>query len=351
MISELRLYQFRCYSQMAWEVPERGALILGDNAQGKTTLLEALCFALRLHSPRTAQAAKMLRHGAPQFGLRLTVQDIVRRIVWNGGKLDLRVNDEQRADYAAYLSDSAPVVWFGNQDMELIMGASEQRRAHLDFLGTQWHPGYRNELLRYRKALKSRNHLLKYGNRNPASIRSYTKLLVEHGERLVSLRAQLLRLLLPHIVQSHERIAGRAEPVELHYIRSTEEPLADMLERSLDDDLRCGHTRYGPHRDDFRLCINGMPAADYASEGQRRTLAAALKFAQASLLCEETGIAPYLLIDDIFGELDPSRRQCLMEMIPRDSQVFITTTHDSWAQDNAALPKFTLSGGKLHPAS
>ena len=349
MLLALRLRDFRCYTSLTWEVPAAGALLLGENAQGKTSLIEALCVALSLHSPRTSRLNRLARHGSGGFGISLDTDGGTRRLVWQPRRLEMQVDGVEKQDYADYLADAPPVVWLGNKDMALITGAAEERRAYLDFLGSQWHPEYRAHLLAYRKALKSRNLLLHQPRPHRDALHSYARVLAGHGEALLALRRQLLGLLSPHVAQHHERIsAGQQEVVSLQYRSSADCPLEEALARSLEADLRVGFTTVGPHRDDMQLCINGTPAAAYASEGQQRTLAIALILAQASLLYTETGQAPVLLIDDIFGELDPTRRQALLSTLPEDSQTFITTTHLNWLGDSSLpLPVQTISHARI----
>lgn len=347
MLTTLRLSHFRCYGSLKWDIPAEGAVLLGSNAQGKTSLLEALCFALTLHSPRSARPDRMVQAGFPSFGISLDTDRGNRRMVWENRRLSLRMNGADCRDYAAYLSDALPVTWLGNADMALVQGAAEERRRFLDFLGTQWHPGYRDALLAYRKALKSRNALLRHPRRSHAALRSYAGLLAHHGEVLMQLRTMLLARLTPHVAHHHHLIAGGEELVELYYAPSTQSSLADSIEQALEADERAGFTTVGPHRDDFVLHIAQRPAADFASEGQQRTLATALQLAQGSLLHEETGQAPILLIDDIFGELDPTRRRALLGILPEDSQVFITTTHLDWLRDTPCpLPICQVENGK-----
>lgn len=336
MLRTLRLRHFRCYQALNWEIPAEGALLLGANAEGKTSLLEAICFALTLHTPRAHKLDKLAMHGRRDFGLSLTSEEGTRRVTWQDRKLSMLVNGTVRKDYSDYLADSPPVVWLGNGDIALVTGGAEERRSYLDFLGAQWHPAYRGALREYRKALKSRNLLLRNPRHNAATLRSYAAILSRYGEILVQLRRQLLNLLQPHICDYHARISDGRENVTLTYTPSTELPLAVALEQSLPVDERTGFTTVGPHRDDFQLLIGGTAAADFASEGQQRTLATSLVLAQAGLLLVETGHAPILLIDDIFGELDPHRRKALLALLPSDSQVFITTTHLDWLGDAPA---------------
>lgn len=349
MLHALRLRNFRCYTALQWDIPTGGALLLGENAQGKTSLIEAICVALSLHSPRSSRMHRLARHGCADFGISLDTDTGTRKLLWEPRRLSMSVDDAPKQDYADYLAEAPPVAWLGNRDMALVTGAAEQRRTYLDFLGSQWHPEYRAHLLAYRKALKSRNILLRQPHPHAEALRSYAQVLARHGQSLLTLRRQLLELLSPHVTQHHEGIAAtQQEQVCLRYAASTDLPLEEALARSLEADRRAGYTTEGPHRDDIELLINGAPASAYASEGQQRTLAIALILAQASLLNAETGQAPVLLIDDIFGELDPARRQALLSALPADSQTFITTTHLHWlGEASLPLPVQTISHASI----
>ncbi len=348
MLTTLRLSNFRCYSTLRWSIPAEGAVLVGSNAQGKTSLMEALCFALTLHSPRATRLDKLARNGQSNFGISLETEDGTRRLQWGNRRLNLQVNGAERKDFNDYLADTYPVTWLANSDITLVTGAAEERRRYLDFLGCQWHPVYRQALQAYRKALKSRNALLRHPRRNAATLRSYASLLAQHGEIIMQLRNQLLARLLPHIAHSHRTISGGAEQVMIHYRPSAQRPLAEALEECMEADERAGFTTVGPHRDDFELLISGLNAAEFASEGQQRTLAIAMQMAQGSLLQEETGKAPILLVDDVFGELDTRRRQALLSMLPAEAQVFITTTTLSWLGEAALhLPVLRIENATI----
>lgn len=352
MLTALRLRNFRCYSTLNWEIPAEGALLIGSNAQGKTSLLEAICFALTLHTPRTARMDRLATHGMDSFGLSLDTLNGTRRLLWQQKRLQMTHDGIPCKDFADYLADAPPVVWLGNQDIAMVTGSAEERRAYLDFLGTQWHPGYRQALREYRKALKSRNLLLRNPRRTRETLRSFAALLCRYGEQLYYLREQLLLLLRPHIRHYHLAISGGYEEVSLRYKPGAALPLEEAFEQSLEADERAGFTTVGPHRDDFELYIDGRAAADFASEGQQRTLATAMVLAQAGLLQEQTGAAPALLIDDIFGELDPQRRRALLAQLPEDSQIFITTTHTDWLQDTPApVPLLHIEQGTIRQSS
>ncbi len=339
MLVTLRLRNFRCYPVLRWEAPPEGAILLGENARGKTSLLEAICFALTLHSPRASRMEKLASHGTADFGISLDTELDTRRLVWEQRRLSMMVNGAPRRDYADYMADTPPVTWLGNRDITLVSGPAEERRRYLDFLGAQWHPAYRKSLQAYRKALKSRNALLRHPRHSRELLASYATLLARHGAVLMELRHELVHLLQPHVAEQHLRISGSQESVRIDYAPATTLPLEEAYAASLEADERAGCTTVGPHRDELHLTISGKAAADFASEGQQRTLATALQLAQSSLLHVETGRAPLLLIDDVFGELDPTRRKALLASLPAEAQIFITTTHLDWlGGESAPLP-------------
>ena len=253
MLTNLRLSNFRCYSTLRWNIPAEGAILLGANAQGKTSLMEAICFALTLHSPRTSRMDKLARMGSGQFGISLETEAHTRRLVWAERKLNLQVNGAERRDYADFLADTLPVTWLANSDIALVNGAAEERRHYLDFLGSQWHPAYRQALQAYRKALKSRNALLRHPRRSHAALTSYAQILAQHGEILMQLRERLLERLQPHIAHHHRSISGGQEQVQVAYTPSARRSLAQELADCLQADERAGFTTVGPHRDDFSL--------------------------------------------------------------------------------------------------
>lgn len=345
------MVSFRCYGQFKWHPPAQGAVIIGDNAQGKTSLLEAICFLMRLQSPRTSRANLMAQHGSADFGVAGTVMGKKRKIAWRGAETQLLVEGEPRADQRAYLADSVPLIWLGNRDLLLVQAGAEARRKYLDFMGAQWHPSYRVELHRFTRALKSRNHLLKHRPNDAVQLSVYTQALCQHGAALQQLRQQLITILQPYMQAAHARLTGGAEEVLARYAPSCWGMAEADLASSLAKDKRYGQTHLGPHRDDIMLALDGHDVAQYASEGQQRTLAIALKLAQSALLHEETGLAPIHLIDDVFGELDVARRCALIAALPADSQHFITTTHLHWLQGNVGLlehlPVLHLHNGTL----
>ena len=146
---------------------------------------------------------------------------------------------------------------------------------------------------------------------------------------------------------AHREISGKNETLGLEFAPGNAEDFAADLARTRAQEMRLRQTVVGPHRDDVTLLVDAKPAAQYASEGQQRTVALALKIAQARVFAAEEGAAPLLLIDDIFGELDPARRNRLLESLPRDAQKLVTATAMQWRETPVEGPVFELRDRRL----
>lgn len=352
MLRSLRLVDFRCFESLELEVPAAGVILTGDNAQGKTSVLEALCVLVRLHSPRTHRMAMLGRIGAKGFGIAGDPWGSERQARYSHEGLVLKANDEARPSQISYLEDGGLVVWMGNEDLELVRGPGEGRRRFLDFLGAQLDPAYRRSWSRYRRALRAKNLLLKEGRPRDAEISSYEEILVEHGSVLMAARARLVAELSPLVAEAQQTVSGKNELVTLNYLPASGPDLRESLLQARARETRLRQAVVGPHRDEVALRLHGMPAADFASEGQQRTLALALKLAQGKLLERRGGKLPIYLMDDIFGELDPGRRNALMNHLPPLAQKWITTTHLDWLRETPvleALGRFRANNGRVSP--
>jgi DNA replication and repair protein RecF len=350
-LTSLRLRDFRCYTELACQFPQGTTLFIGDNAQGKTSILEAICVLLRLQSPRASKQPELIRFSTAGFALAGTADGRELRHFLENGKRALSVDGANTPKPAEYLAASGRVVWMGNSDLELVTGGGEPRRRYLDFLGSQLFPAYRQALAHYEKALKTRNFLLKR-DALPAwdQIAAYTTILATQGDALQAMRAELLAKLAPHLATAHEQIGGSREELLATYAPGHQAPLKQALAAAREDEMRRRLTLVGPHRDDFQLRLNGMPAGQFASEGQQRTIALALKLSQSTLLTQQTEAPPLLLIDDVFGELDPRRRNALLSALPAQSQRIITTTTLQWMTDGfVPQATFEVKGHALQP--
>jgi len=333
MLHSLRLQNFRCFESLSIELDSSGGIFVGDNAQGKTSILEAVCVLLRLGSPRAKRLQPMVKFEQAGFGIAGEIGEDVEsslKVNFSKSKATMSVDGEELATQGEYLQSSGLVVWMGNEDVELIKGSGGVRRHYLDFLCSQINPAYRAALSRYRRVLKARNLLLKDGGNRDKEIAAYSELLIEYGDILHAVRDETVKDLMPRAATVQVAISGLDETLGMEYVSGCGGDMRRALEMTYESERRQRQTVAGPHRDEVKLTINGMAASDYASEGQQRTMALALKLAQGEILHERGGKCPIYLLDDIFGELDSTRRNALIQHLPRGSQKLITTTNVDW---------------------
>ncbi len=320
-LSLLQLRGFRCFGELRYEPGPGLNFLTGLNAQGKTSILEAACMLLRLRSPRTSALGEMVRFGGDGFAIEGMVGDVRMAVTCTPPSRHLRLDGVNQSGSSDYLRQGS-IVWFGNEDLSLVNGPAERRRKLLDNAGLQIPGTYGRDLRDYERALRSRNLLLREG-RSRREIEAYDHPLCESGDRILNFRAGLVEALAPLAAASCHAISG--ETLELHYKPGAIPPMIGDLTAGRSEEIRLRQTRVGPQRDDVELLLGGIPAGSFASEGQRRTVALALKLAVASLLHARNGKPPILLLDDIFGELDPSRREALLRGMPAGSQALLTT--------------------------
>ncbi len=331
MLTHLKIRDFRCFPAWEGEFSPGVNAIVGPNAHGKTSLLEAVCVLLRLQSPRTAALGPVVRIGGIGFVVDGFYGDRHLQFYYSQKRKKLALDSVVQRNAGGYL-EVAKVVWFSNADYVLASGAAEERRRYLDFVLTQSDPAYRQHLRAYEKALRSRNYLLKNPKTPWREIAAFDTPLLAAGVELTRAREQVIAQLAPLAAAAHHAISGAAaEPLSLAYHAGAGEDFAANLAASRAESLRLRQTLVGPHRDDLGLLLHDRPL-HYASEGQQRTVALALRLAHAQLLTRQTGTPPLLLLDDIFGELDPQRRNALMNALPPHAQQIFTTTHLDWME-------------------
>lgn len=331
MLTTLKLRDFRCFTALEAEFAPGVNVIVGPNAQGKTSLLEASCVLLRLQSPRAATLAPLVRMGAAGFVVDGFYSGDHLQFYFSSRRKKLALDSVEQRTATDYLQIGR-VVWFSNGDIALVRGAADERRRYLDFVAAQLDPGYRRHLRDYEKALRSRNRLLKMPAPRWREIAAFDEPLIMAGAALTQARARLVLALEPPAMEAQTAIGGGAgEVLGMRYRPgSGEGEFAANVAASRDEDLRLRQTTVGPHRDELVLQLNGL-GSELASEGQQRTLALALRLAQARLIAERREALPLFLLDDIFGELDPARRNALLAHLPAGAQQIVTTTHLDWA--------------------
>ncbi len=281
----------------------------------------------------------MIRHGARGYFVGATIEGTGQHVVkayWSSRERKLSLDERPIRRLADYFGTLRSVV-FCTEDLLLVKGAAKARRRFMDLLLAQTQPGYLALLLRYTQALRSRNALLKHHSLDEDSLAGFTHELVQVGSQLISARQSLVPRLSPLTRLAFRRIANDADDLRIDYAPSVSGDLALALTQARSRERTLRTTVLGPHRDDLEFFINDRSAAEYSSEGQKRTLAIALKMAQAELLTGIHGVSPVLLIDDVMGELDAQRRNGLLPLLNRayqaGGQAFMTCTAESWSRE------------------
>jgi DNA replication and repair protein RecF len=345
MLRDLRLHHFRCFDHLVFEPSPGLNLVIGANAQGKSSLLEAACVLLRLQSPRSASLAEAVQFNHPRFGLDGHWDDRHMSVKFVNSLKAFALDSKPQSRSADYLA-VARVSWISNDDILLVRGSGAHRRRYLDFLGAQIAPNYLRHLRAYERALRSRNTLLKEG-RPRREIEAFDTPLLEAGSALLEARMELCLELAPRVAEALTLISGASEQLMMLYQPGSPIDFPRNLAASREEEMRLRTTIVGPHRDDIDILLEGRSAAAFASEGQQRSIALAMKLGQARRLEEASDSPPLFLIDDVFGELDPIRRNNLLAALPSSAQKLVTATTLHWMEFPRNAAEHRLEDGRI----
>ncbi|HEU5077927.1 MAG TPA: DNA replication and repair protein RecF [Opitutaceae bacterium] len=317
------------------ELPLRGRqhFFVGENAQGKTNLLEAIGFITALRSFRTSENKLLIEQGEPEAAIACELEHerfketrVVIRL--RAGSKEVVCDNEKVTRMGEYLG-RFPTVVFSSQDQQLVRGAPAGRRRWVDLTLAAMDEFYLRMLQQYHRALAERNALLKRGA-DAGEIEAFEKPLAVAAAELVAKRAATVAVLSALAANSYADISLSAETAEIIYqpdgkAASEQEWLA-LFAKNRPRDLLMKATTTGPHRDDYDLRLAGRAARDFGSEGQQRSLVLSLRLAQLAFFRERSGVEPILLADDVLGELDPGRRARFWATIGTTRQVIATGT-------------------------
>ncbi|MGV3771748.1 MAG: DNA replication/repair protein RecF [Verrucomicrobiales bacterium] len=353
-LSSIRLRDFRNYRRLDAEFSPGFHLLLGQNAQGKTNILEAIYLLATLRSFRGIASSQMVHHGAKGYFIGAKVENKGLheiKVYWAPRERNLTLDGNPIKRISDYLGVLRAVV-FCTEDLQLVKGTSSRRRRFIDLLLSQTQPSYLGLLQRYGQAVRSRNALLKQKSIHESALESFTEQMVASGTQIIHYRTQIIPRLRPLLLQAFQSITSGVEELSIEYQPSVKEDFLVELRQSTARERAFRTTVVGPHRDEIQLLIDGHSASQFGSEGQKRSVAIALKMAQTEYLTQWLGSPPLLLIDDIMGELDLQRRSGLLPLLQRvhqaRSQVFMTCTEENWpAELGSELIRWQVSAGKL----
>jgi DNA replication and repair protein RecF len=343
-LNRLHLRHFRNYREQEVIFTEPKTILLGDNAQGKSNLLEAVELLSTLKSHRVARDRDLVLKGE-------TESKITAQLTRKHGSIDLSLTLRDKGRRTANLNQEnlkrqldflgvLNAVEFSSLDLDLVRGSPEIRRQWVDSLLFQIEPVYAHILHEYQRVLKQRNSLLKQAEHRTiesAELELWNHQLILAGTKVIRRRVRIIDRLAPIASAWHTKISNDAEQLTITYtpnvtaIENTPESIyqafIDRLQFRRAAEQGLGTTIVGPHRDEIELTINQTPAKAYGSQGQQRTLVLALKLAELELIEQIVGEPPLLLLDDVLAELDLTRQNQLLSVIEDRFQTLITTTH------------------------
>ena len=335
----LRLINFRNYADDTVLLGPGLNVIVGDNAQGKTNLLEAISFAVTGSSTRTANDAEVVRweQDFARVEARVSFDESSdeRKVAVGyapGQKKRLTVDGAPATSLAGYAAGGAGVraVTFFPDDIRIVKGSPSDRREFLDGLLSTLRPSYARAVSEYAKAVQQRNQLLRRirdGFSSERTLWTWDRKVIELGEEVLRGREAAIGPL-EHYFESSLRALYGSEKAAIRYSYSaTLEGYAETLREAHGSDVERGTTSVGPHRDDFEVLLDGVNLTTFGSQGQQRLATLALKFAARDHTREETGEDPILLFDDVMSELDERRRDFLSAYFLESTQAVITTTN------------------------
>lgn len=372
-LRSLHLRHFRNYPDQAIQFACPKTILVGNNAQGKTNLIEAVELLSTLKSRRCTRDRELVHHDSAQAGIaatidRLGIEHDLNCLLRESGRRTLQVDGQTIRRQFDFLGQINAVL-FSSLDLQLVRGGPDHRREWLDDVLVQLEPVYAHLLSQYKRVLKQRNAALKARRdrsllaekvqaymgedlrlveakvKTPTQDWDTTELaawdaeLATHGSRVMRRRARLLERLEPLADRWHQAISGGHETLTLNYKPQVDlpDPQADAetvqmqmlaeIQAKAAAESAYGSTLVGPHRDEVEMTINHTPARTYGSQGQQRTLVLALKLAELELIEQVLGDAPLLLLDDVLAELDPLRQDQLLDAIQDRVQTLVTTTH------------------------
>lgn len=370
-IKTLSLKNFRNYENESLSLDPGLNIFVGDNAQGKTNLLEAIYVLSLSKSYRTSRDTELVQRGASQAVIAC---EVIKMAKWDLGvvvdyekKKRLLVN--HKATTANSFVGNLTTVLFTPDSLQLVKGSPGDRRRFLDVQICQIDPVYRSILLKYQRVVRQRNSLLKeaFDNRSIVNqLPAWDRQLVSLGRQVMLRRQEVVATLQEYGSAAHERISQELEHLELIYqpffvdgatIRPEEKYSADDFENIFwqelkkvhRDEIRRGYTLVGPQRDDLIFRVNGFDLRTYGSQGQQRTAVLAYILAELELMYQETGEYPVVLLDDVMSELDKKRRIYLLSLLNKKAQTIVTTTNlDSFTPEIVARAKvFQIQRGQI----
>lgn len=343
-LQSLSLLNYKNFESVTFNFDQKFNCLVGNNGRGKTNILDAiyhLSFGKSYFNPISLQN---IRHGEDFFMIEggFVKGDKTEKIVVGlrrGQKKTIKRNGkiyERFSEHIGFL----PLVIVSPSDRDLIVEGSEARRKFIDSVISQSDKNYLSALVQYHRFLEQRNALLKYFAINQTfdskTLEVYDFNLDRLGSEIYLKRKEFIERFVPIFSEQYQAVSQTEEGISLRYESDlTNQNLADLLKTNLQKDRLLQYTGVGIHKDDLNFSIEGFPIKKFGSQGQQKTYLIALKLAQFHFISEKLGVAPILLLDDIFDKLDDNRVACLVSLVNQDAfgQIFISDTHANRTQE------------------
>lgn len=329
IINSISLTNFRNHESFRLDFNPDTTLILGANGWGKTSILEAIYILMRGKSFR-ATDVDIIKNSSDFYRIELEYDSGETNIaVYDGKQKTFLVGDKKVRRLPK--KNKYPVVLFLPSDLNLISGSPSRHREYFDRIFSELSDTYGETISKYEKALHQRNELLKSDHFNDASLFSWNLLLAKYGTLIKNFRTEYTDLINKELSPTYYSIAENDDIINLIYqteiIAASESAYLAELERNTEKDHYLGHTSFGVHRDNFEFIFNNKPADGSASRGETRSIILALKFVESNIIYTKLHVKPIILLDDVFSELDQTRRKALINNF-KDHQVIITSVED-----------------------
>lgn len=352
LIKKVSASGFRNLSPFAIEPDGKMNVICGENAQGKTNLLESLWLFTGAKSFRTNKDSELCSLDKNKCRLNMVYNSLNgenEAIIDIENRRKATLNDKKLSS-ASLLAGSFCAIVFSPDDLSLVSGSPEKRRKFLDIAISQIYPKYLETLRRYTRALAQRNYLLKEiksGKGNLSLLEPFEKELSFSGSSIIRYRKRYLEIAEEFITEIYKGISSFKESFRVEYLPVCEsENLEKRLIETRNEDLLTGFTSVGPHRDDLDFLIDELSVRNYGSQGQKRSVALALKLSEAEVLNKITGEYPVALLDDVMSELDPARQNYVLNHISK-LQVFLTCCDPANINNLSKGTVYKIDGGKI----
>lgn len=355
-IKSLKLKNFRNYDLLSLDMNSATNIFYGDNAQGKTNILESIYLCGTTKSHRGTKDRNLIQFGKEESHIELIVEK--RKAAY---QIDMHLKKNKPKGIAinripikkaSELFGILNVVFFSPEDLNIIKNGPSERRRFIDLELSQLDRVYLSNLSNYNRIVNQRNHLLKEIYHNESlkdTLEVWDIQLAEYGERVIESRKIFVSKVNKIISEIHEKLTGGQEKIEVIYEPNTNfYPLKEILEKNRSRDFKMMSTSSGPHRDDVCFMVNGIDIRRFGSQGQQRTAALSLKLSEIELVKEITKDKPVLLLDDVLSELDKHRQNYLLDSID-DIQTLITCTGvDEFVNHRFSINKiFYVHEGKV----